>query len=189
MTKISQKFYEKIETRKRCKGVHCVDLGESFPTSIYLQKSASIQPRTSPSKFGGKIQFNIHFTPRCGQMRDVRLPLKITDEQFSCTALGDGFCLLLQDDNVKALGRKCVQLGLGPNFDENHMEKFQPQGRLEKHEAYLRFDTSTFLGRGNIITTPTPCKLPKMTVQAVLQAAVAAACSQSSRTIREPFSK
>ena len=35
--------------------MHCVDLGESFPTSIYLQKSASIQPRTSPSKFGGKF--------------------------------------------------------------------------------------------------------------------------------------
>ena len=31
--------------------MHCVDLGESFPTSIYLQKSASIQPRTSPYKF------------------------------------------------------------------------------------------------------------------------------------------
>ena len=45
---------------KRCKGVHCVDLGESFPTSIYLQKSASIQPRTSPSKFGEK--FNSLFT-------------------------------------------------------------------------------------------------------------------------------
>ena len=40
--------------------VHCVDLGESFPTSIYLQKSASIQPRTSPSKFGEK--FNSLFT-------------------------------------------------------------------------------------------------------------------------------
>ena len=40
---------------KRCKGVHCVDLGESFPTSIYLQKSASIQPRTSLSKFGEKF--------------------------------------------------------------------------------------------------------------------------------------
>ena len=40
---------------KRCKGVHCVDLSESFPTSIYLQKSTSIQPRTSPSKFGGKF--------------------------------------------------------------------------------------------------------------------------------------
>ena len=53
-------FDEKIEIPKRCKGVHCVDLGESFPTSIYLQKSASIQPTTSPSKFGGKysILFN-----------------------------------------------------------------------------------------------------------------------------------
>ena len=48
-------FDEKIEIRERCKGVHCVDLGERFPTSIYLQKSASIQPRTSPSKFGGKF--------------------------------------------------------------------------------------------------------------------------------------
>ena len=40
-----------FEIEERCKGVHCVDLGESFPTSVYLQKSASIQPRTSPSKF------------------------------------------------------------------------------------------------------------------------------------------
>ena len=53
-------FDEKIEIRERCKGVHRVDLGESFPTSIYLQKSASIQPRTSPSKFGGK--YSILFT-------------------------------------------------------------------------------------------------------------------------------
>ena len=36
---------------KRCKGVDCVDLGESFPTSIYLQNLASIQPRTSLVKF------------------------------------------------------------------------------------------------------------------------------------------
>ena len=27
-------FDEKFEIRERCKGVHCVDLGESFPTSI-----------------------------------------------------------------------------------------------------------------------------------------------------------
>ena len=27
-----------------CKGVHCVDLGESFQTHIYLQNLASIQP-------------------------------------------------------------------------------------------------------------------------------------------------
>ena len=44
-------FDEKIEIRERCKGVHCVDLGESFPRSIYLQNLASIQPRTSLVKF------------------------------------------------------------------------------------------------------------------------------------------
>ena len=37
------------------KHVNLVDLVKSFPTSIYLQKSASIQPRTSFSKFGGKF--------------------------------------------------------------------------------------------------------------------------------------
>merc|ERR1712193_437730 len=64
MTKISQKFYEKIETRKRCKGVHCVDLGESFPTHIYLQNLASIQPRTSLLKFeGGGFSAAIIFLP------------------------------------------------------------------------------------------------------------------------------
>ena len=31
--------------------MHCVDLGESFPTHIFLQNLASIQPRTSPVKF------------------------------------------------------------------------------------------------------------------------------------------
>ena len=38
-------FNENFEIRERCKVVHCVDLGESFPTSIYLQNLASIQPR------------------------------------------------------------------------------------------------------------------------------------------------
>ena len=31
--------------------MHCVDLGETFPTSIYLQHLASIQPMTSLVKF------------------------------------------------------------------------------------------------------------------------------------------
>ena len=44
-------FDEKIEIRERCKGVHCVDLGESFPTRVYLQILASTQPRTSPKTF------------------------------------------------------------------------------------------------------------------------------------------
>ena len=46
------------------KRVNLVDLVKSFPTSINLQKSASIQPRTSPSKFGEK--FNSLFTSLLG---------------------------------------------------------------------------------------------------------------------------
>ena len=45
---ISGKILEKNVILERCKGVHCVDLGESFPTYIFLQNLASIQPRTSP---------------------------------------------------------------------------------------------------------------------------------------------
>ena len=48
---ISAIFNENFEIGERCEGVHCVDLGESFPTSIYLQNLASIQPRTSSPKF------------------------------------------------------------------------------------------------------------------------------------------
>ena len=48
--KIQQRL-EKNVTLEQCKGVHRVDLGESFPTSIYLQNFVSIQPRTSPVKF------------------------------------------------------------------------------------------------------------------------------------------
>ena len=54
-SKNSAIFNENLTIRERCKGVHCVDLGESFPTSIYLMKSASIQPRTSSSKFYSKL--------------------------------------------------------------------------------------------------------------------------------------
>ena len=40
--------------------VNLVDLDKScFPTSIYLQKSASIQRRTSLSKFGGSLTFQL----------------------------------------------------------------------------------------------------------------------------------
>ena len=44
-------FFQKIEIAEPCKGVHYVDLGESFQTHIFLQNLASIQPRTSPPKF------------------------------------------------------------------------------------------------------------------------------------------
>ena len=46
----SSKFLEKNVILELCKGVHCVDIGESFQTHIYLQNLASIQPKTSPAK-------------------------------------------------------------------------------------------------------------------------------------------
>ena len=49
-----QNFWQNLtknEITELCKGVHCVDLRESFQTHIFLQNFASIQPRTSPLKF------------------------------------------------------------------------------------------------------------------------------------------
>ena len=48
-------FWLKFWDLSGAEDVNIIDLVKSFPTSIYLQKSASIQPRTSPSKFGGKF--------------------------------------------------------------------------------------------------------------------------------------
>ena len=44
-------FLQKFEIAELCKEVHCVDLGESFQTHIFLQNFVSIQPRTSLLKF------------------------------------------------------------------------------------------------------------------------------------------
>ena len=49
-TKHSAIFNGKIETRERCKGVYCADLGESFPTSIYLQKFGFDTAENEPCK-------------------------------------------------------------------------------------------------------------------------------------------
>ena len=48
-------IFDKNEITELCKGVHCVDLGESFQTHIYFQNLASIQPRTSPPKFARSL--------------------------------------------------------------------------------------------------------------------------------------
>ena len=52
--------------------MHCVDLGESFPTNIYLQKSASIQKRTSPVK-------SAHLAEKSGKGSISNLSTKVLD--------------------------------------------------------------------------------------------------------------
>ena len=51
LAKNEQKKHSPLKRRERCKGVHCVDRSEGFPTNIYLHNLASIQPRTSLVKF------------------------------------------------------------------------------------------------------------------------------------------
>ena len=75
--------------------MHRVDLGESFPTSIYLQKSASIQPRTSPSKFGGK--YSILFT---GVLKDNDFGRLLGSLVLDGSAYGERYVTEL---------RKCVE--------------------------------------------------------------------------------
>ena len=89
----SASFNENFEIRERCKGVHCVDLGESFPTSIYLQKSASIQPRTSRSKFGSQITLLITYRASCSfvSSRPVWLTEILSTSRFSIYSLRRSF--------------------------------------------------------------------------------------------------
>ena len=52
------------------KSVNLVDLVKTFHANIYLQKSASILPRTSLPKFGGEfIRLFIRFLRRAGRRR------------------------------------------------------------------------------------------------------------------------
>ena len=48
--KTSSGFQYKIKLRERCKGVHFVDLGESFPTHIYLQRFGFDTAENEPFK-------------------------------------------------------------------------------------------------------------------------------------------
>ena len=50
--------------------MHCVDPGESFQTHIFLQKLASIQPRTSPVKFARSPAAHRRLAPRSEELGD-----------------------------------------------------------------------------------------------------------------------
>ena len=74
-------FWDSIP--KRCKGVHCVYLGESFPTSIFLQNLVSIQLKTSPetSEFDFRITQRFNFPMVFSPLK--RTTLRELRERFS----------------------------------------------------------------------------------------------------------
>ena len=74
---------------KLCKGVHCVDLGESFQTHIYLQNLALIQPRTSPVKFAARY-FGLSGAEAAGPEGAGAGRLNLTGLLLGC--IEDDFC-------------------------------------------------------------------------------------------------
>ena len=81
-------FERKIEIRERCKGVHCVDLGESFPTNhiFFFQSSPSSQ-----SSFQIDPNSNEYFVAKIGVDTAENEPLEVWGEnsiQCSLHSLG-----------------------------------------------------------------------------------------------------
>ena len=57
--KFSAFFNENLEIRERCKGVHCVDLAESFPISFQIDPNSNAYVL---AKFGFDTANNEHLT-------------------------------------------------------------------------------------------------------------------------------
>ena len=140
-----------------------VDLVKSFPTSIYLQKSASIQPRTSPSKFGGNfnsifIRLLIDAAPlqvlqaseevvENGKNMDLGqedwsagklLEIRITDFQDHVEFI-ELFGGLRYDEVVEANDRRVLQLRQDSNLPKNALAIYEvlehAGASLDRHEA------------------------------------------------------
>ena len=83
------------------KHVNLVDLVKSFPTNIYLQNLASIQPRTSPIKFA-------HLAEKSENGSIANLSTKVRGdrrshaEDFREHLLGNGFHAVVVQENVRS---------------------------------------------------------------------------------------
>ena len=90
MPKFVTKISWNIEVWAVQKHVNLVDLVKSFPTNIYLQKSASIQPRTSRSKFGSQITLLITYRASCScQVSCVKAGRRLS-ELYPCCIVSRG---------------------------------------------------------------------------------------------------
>ena len=80
---LNAKFDGNFEIRERCKSVHCVDVGETFPTCIFLQNLVSIQLKTSPetAKFvftiTQRFNFRMVFSPGCDRLTKIKSQIVI----------------------------------------------------------------------------------------------------------------
>ena len=110
------------------KYVNPVDLVKRFPTSSYLQKSASIQPRTSLSEFGGKFNSLFMCLLRSYMDRDkIQIDRMLSDMKTAKGAVA--YQMKYQDDEFRAIFNDLtkkktdllanVQSGLDKNNEQN----------------------------------------------------------------------
>ena len=111
------KFDENFEVRERCKGVHCVDLGESLPTSIFLQNLVSIQLKTSPetSQFDFRItkrfDFPMVYSPARRGLARTGVPRGQRPSDVCATEIADFECRIA--DGHWPLGERLFHLHQG----------------------------------------------------------------------------
>ena len=121
-----------------------LDLGESFPTSIYLQKSASIQPSTSPSKFGEK--FNSLFTSILSYM-STQMPRRDATTRYHPR---DAVLSILQKENARKPKHACW------NHYENQRLIFVQIENAPKRSVTLQVCRSFAMQLRRIPTLPWP---------------------------------
>ena len=121
------------------KRVHLVDLGESFPTSIYLLKSASIQPRTSPAKICKK------FIKFCKILKKFVKFCKIC--QFLFQKFWQFFGIFKRKNCLDFFGifkKKCLKMFW--NFFATEQSPLPHDGAERPRRHSKKAPTSTFLG-------------------------------------------
>ena len=97
-----------------CKGVHCVDLDESFQTHIYLQNLASLQPRTSPLK--SEPAWAAPARPDFLAGRPAPPSRPSVGKNFKHPFLGDECCFTISFANVNEAIDRQQRLETGKNF-------------------------------------------------------------------------
>ena len=136
----------------------CLDLGESFPTSIYLQNLASIPPRTSPVKFARSVR---HCRPLRApppflpsrseqQVDDVSIcrPAVPTGTVPCCSRRSDGISSEFRDNF-----RKWKVLFIFAGFFANMCENFRNHWSKQIIHYSILFDRRRRLRRASRRTT------------------------------------
>ena len=125
--------------------MHCVDLGESFPTHSYLQNFVSIQPRTSLLQ-SEQCDFDLRCVPNSSKTAAASRDLPaLVLTRFSCWGRMLGTCVLFSDlctdltyscvrKNMKnLLSRAPLQWNI---YDERRKNCFNPSSATSICESF-----------------------------------------------------